>query len=115
MNRRTFILSLCALGLTIDVDPLKAAVSPRGGGKKCIHMKSNEAYHALEGKDLVLPDNPRHGDILTIVVDRNSLVKHSKIVSPNSKLLGMDEPLELDQMAIFKLIYNQPTNNWVMG
>ena len=112
MNRRNFLLSLCALGFTIDFNPLKAAV-PRA--KKCIHMKSNHVYHAHDGKDLRLPENPNHGDILTIGVDRSSLIYRSKIVSQNSKLLGIDEPLELDQMAIFRLVYHKSANNWFMG
>ncbi|MFP5387159.1 MAG: hypothetical protein ACLGHN_13855 [Bacteriovoracia bacterium] len=112
MKRRSFLLSVFAFGLSAELEPLKAAI-PKS--QDCIYMKSNQAYQVKSGQELVLPEQPKHGDSLSIIVDRNSLVSPSKIISQDSKILGSKEPLELDQMAIFKLVYNKNTNNWLIG
>lgn len=111
MDRRKLLISLGGLaGLTlIRVDSLFSATASEQT------LVAGESYIAEAGSVLKLPALPQHKDSIHIVVDKNSLKSPATVYGLAASVAGDWEPLTLDSLAIFRLVYDKPSNNWILA
>jgi hypothetical protein len=124
VKRRNFVVTILAI-TALTVLPSTGAISstllgsdtrPRSlERKKLKKLKSGDICLAEPDALISLPSHPRDGDFVHIAVDGSSLNKPSIITSSKAKIVGEEESLELDSLAILKLTFNAATNNWQIG
>jgi hypothetical protein len=123
VRRRAFIkvLSGVALALLAAGLPFRRSRSASGlkllelGRRREFRIDSGGTYVARPGGVAHLPEQPRPGDSVTIVVEQESLSSPAIISFTGERLLGTEEDLVLDSLAIFRLTYAGAEAGWING
>lgn len=82
---------------------------------KTLPLKPGDIILAKSHMHLSLPENPKHGDYVQIIVDNTSLKQPCIIDFHSVAIAGDKEPLILNSMANFKLVFNARSNNWTLA
>ena len=123
VRRRAFIkvLSGVALALLAAGLPFRRSGSASGlkllelGRRREFRIDSGGTYVARPGGVARLPEQPRPGDSVMIVVEQESLSSPAVISFTGEKLFGLEEDLVLDCLAVFRLTYAGARTGWVNG
>jgi hypothetical protein len=118
MERRQFVKAFfCQLGLGLSL----AGLAKTGFAKvihqevKTIKLSSGQIIIAEPGAVVFLPENPSNGDVVTIIVDPNSVLNPCKLQSIASSIGGDQNHLILDTIANFRLQFLSSKNDWVLS
>jgi len=123
VRRRAFIkvLSGVALALLAAGLPFRRSGSASGlkllglGRRREFQIDSGGTYVARPGGVARLPEQPRPGDSVMIVVEQESLSSPAIISFTGERLVGTEEDLVLDCLAIFRLTYAGAETGWING
>lgn len=113
MQRRTFLSSLIATAGFTGVPGFKQLsnfLRP-----KTIQLKPGDIVIAESGTYLSLPKTPKNDDFVQIIVENTTLHKPCTINNDSAIIAGDREPLILDSIANFKLVYKSKQNEWVLA
>ena len=114
MNRRSFLATFI-VGVPVSMASSLNFKDLLNNPKQAIHLKSGDIVVAKSGQNLCLPKNAVDGDSVHIVVENSTLHEPCTIQYETQSILGDNEPLVLDSIANFKLVYNSKSSNWELA
>jgi hypothetical protein len=115
MKRRAFLLSLLLVGPIAHWSSEASSFSLFSGllfGARNKQLKINGIYLASPSAFFLLPSDPKDGDSLRIIVDRNSLKLPCQLHSKMATIAGEKTDLALDSLAIVKMTYDSKNLDW---
>jgi hypothetical protein len=84
-------------------------------GRRPRQLEPGDVYFARPGGVARVPARPQIGDQITVVVDGESLSDPAVIQFAGEKLLGLEEDLILDVLAICRLTFAGRERGWING
>lgn len=123
VRRRAFIKVLSGVALALLAVGLPFRRSRSGSGFKLLELGRRGEFQIDSGGTYVarpegvarLPEQPQPGDSVMIVVEQDSLSSPAIISFTGERLLGTEEDLILDCLAIFRLTYAGAETGWING
>lgn len=119
MNRRKLLLTclaIAAVSMVPNIQALKSvnrpvtAIARRKDNKNSKQLQPGDSYTTEEDTNIILPFNPQDGDYVRIAVTNRSTIEYFE-----NRIVGRNEELILDTLAIIKLTYNAATNDWQLS
>lgn len=115
MDRRAFLIAPIALAGATFQNSVEGKILNAVCGLNDIQLGGKSSYLAKSGATFLMPKNPQHGDTLTIAVDRTSLTNPCQLKDPHNKIVGENEPLILNCLAIFTMKFDGVSKNWTLA
>jgi hypothetical protein len=104
-KRRDFIVSAGLMAL--------ASLMPSLSKGKVVALGNRSYYIVAPDTYIKLPENPKSGYAVNLVIPRNSVANPSKIQFSSAPLLGDKEDLVLDSFGHIRLTYLGINKGWV--
>jgi hypothetical protein len=119
MNRRACLMTLASAAVFVVgcnklniLSTLPHLARYFQSSRKTKYIQSGEIYIAEADTIVCMPKSARDGDIVHIVIDKNSLHSPCIVKYRSGKVAGAREPLVLDSLAILKFEYQSTPNDW---
>lgn len=113
MQRRTFLTSFLATAGIVKLFGFGQLTETFACS--AIRLNHGDVVIAESGTNLSLPLKPKEGDWVQIIVENSTLHRPCIIQNELASIAGDHEPLVLDSIANFKLVYKANLNEWVLA